>query len=103
MCAVNGFGRLKGRWRCLLNRLDTDIAVVSKFITACVLLGNICKTRKEPILQRWLEVRRVEEQYPPVQADLINQIYIVEQKLLEIVSVNFSPIPTPDSVNIQFP
>ncbi|XP_028516196.1 protein ALP1-like [Exaiptasia diaphana] len=36
------FGMLKGRWRILQKRLDSNIAFVSKIITACCVLHNFC-------------------------------------------------------------
>ena len=35
------FGLLKGRWRCLLNKLDESVEKVSSTIIACI-LHNIC-------------------------------------------------------------
>ena len=36
------FGVLKGRWRCLLKRLDNDLESVSSIIITCCVLHNIC-------------------------------------------------------------
>ena len=36
-----GFGLLKGRWRCLLKRLDNDIENVTSIIISCFILHNI--------------------------------------------------------------
>ena len=35
------FGLLKGRWRCLLERLDKDLVSVSSIIITCFLLHDI--------------------------------------------------------------
>ena len=40
-----GLGLLKGRWRCLLKRLDNDIEYVSDVILSCVVLHNITQIR----------------------------------------------------------
>ena len=37
------FGVLKGRWRCLLKRLDNDLESVSSIIITCCVLHNICQ------------------------------------------------------------
>ena len=36
------FGLLKGRWRCLLNKLDESVEKVCSTIIACCILHNIC-------------------------------------------------------------
>jgi len=35
---VNVYGRLKGRWRCLLKRLDVNVFDVPELIAACCVL-----------------------------------------------------------------
>ena len=37
------FGVLKGRWRCLLKRLDNDLESLSSIIITCCVLHNICQ------------------------------------------------------------
>ena len=43
MVVENAFGRLKGRWRILLKRLDCQIDFVSTIIAACCTLHNFCE------------------------------------------------------------
>lgn len=42
------FGLLKGRWRCLLNKLDETVEKVSSTIIACCILHNICLEVNDP-------------------------------------------------------
>ena len=37
------FGVLKGRWRCLLKRLDNDLESVSSILITCCVHHNICQ------------------------------------------------------------
>ncbi|XP_065134336.1 uncharacterized protein [Paramisgurnus dabryanus] len=53
MVVENAFGRLKGRWRCLLKRNDVDINIMPDIIVACCILHNICELRKEKFLPEW--------------------------------------------------
>ena len=39
--------RLKGRWRCLLKRLDVDIRNVPEVVAACCVLHNVCEIHGE--------------------------------------------------------
>ncbi|XP_066288575.1 uncharacterized protein [Branchiostoma lanceolatum] len=41
------FGRLKGRWRCLLKRLDVDTSSVVNIVGAACILHNVCEMRGE--------------------------------------------------------
>ena len=49
------YGRLKGRWRCLLKRLDIDVGDVSQVVTACCVLHNICEAKGELFNDDWTE------------------------------------------------
>lgn len=51
----HAYGRLKGRWRCLLKRLDIDISDVPIIVAACV-LHNICENQGEMFREEWLGV-----------------------------------------------
>ena len=55
MIVENSFGRLKGRWRCLLKRLDVKLDNVSHVVAACVVLHNICELKKDDFLEEWLQ------------------------------------------------
>ncbi|XP_061441727.1 uncharacterized protein LOC133364856 isoform X2 [Rhineura floridana] len=49
------FERLKGRWRCLLKRLDVAEKNVPLVIIACCILHNICESRNEAMQEGWEE------------------------------------------------
>lgn len=53
MVVENAFGRLKGRWRCLLKRNDIDIKLVPHVVAACCILHNVCEIQKEQFLPEW--------------------------------------------------
>ena len=44
-------GRLKGRWRCLLKRLDVNFADVPNVIAACCTLYNICEIHGDSFMK----------------------------------------------------
>ena len=48
MVVEQAFGLLKGRWRCLLNKLDESVEKVSSTIIACCTLHNICLEVNDP-------------------------------------------------------
>ena len=43
MVVENAFGRLKGRWQCLLKRLDFQFENVVTVTATCVVLHNLCE------------------------------------------------------------
>ena len=40
----HAYGRLKGRWRCLLKRNDIQVQEVPNLVASCCVLHNICDT-----------------------------------------------------------
>lgn len=54
MVVENAFGRLKGRWRCLMKRLDTNVCNVSNIVASCVVLHNICEMYGDHCHQDWV-------------------------------------------------
>ena len=54
MVVEGAFGRLKGRWRCLLKRYDGEIDFVPNVVTACCVLHNMCEVHNEYFDQAWL-------------------------------------------------
>ena len=53
MVVENAFGRLKGRWRCLLKRMDFKLINVPLVVAACVTLHNYCEVSSDACLQEW--------------------------------------------------
>ena len=49
----NAFGRLKGRWRCLLKRMDFMLENVPNVVAACVILHNICEVFGDHFQSEW--------------------------------------------------
>ena len=54
MVVENAFGRLKGRWRCLLKRMDTHICNVPNIVASCVVLHNICEMYGDHCQNEWV-------------------------------------------------
>jgi hypothetical protein len=53
----HAFGRLKGRWRCLLKRMDYHLSNVPHVVATCVVLHNVC----ESLGGRWGNENRHDE------------------------------------------
>ena len=52
----HAYGRLKGRWRCLLKRLDVSVRDVPELVAACCVLHNImCEVHSDTFNEEWLE------------------------------------------------
>nr|XP_023654070.1 protein ANTAGONIST OF LIKE HETEROCHROMATIN PROTEIN 1-like [Paramormyrops kingsleyae] len=58
--AEAAFGRLKGRWRCLLKRNDCKLELTKKMALACCVLHNICEEHGDAFL----------DELPDMHADL---------------------------------
>ena len=55
MIVENAFGCLKGRWRCLLKRNDSQVTNVISITSACVVLHNICEAYNDECLCEWVD------------------------------------------------
>ena len=53
--AENAFGRLKGRWRCLLKRNDCHISRMPTIVTVCAILHNICEVHGDEFNHEWIQ------------------------------------------------
>jgi len=56
MIVENAFGRLKGRWRCLLKHLDMQVDNAAVAVGACVVLHHICETFGDYCLEDWEQI-----------------------------------------------
>ena len=50
----HAYGRLKGRWRCLLKRLDINVADVPNVVAACCALHNLCEIHGDGFNDEWM-------------------------------------------------
>ena len=55
------FGRLKGRWRSLLKRNDTDVSFLPTLVTACCVLHNLCEVHGDSFNNDWLTEEDADE------------------------------------------
>ena len=55
MVVENAFGRLKGRWRCLLKWYDGNLEYLIPVVATCCTLHNICESHGEEFNRDWLE------------------------------------------------
>ena len=51
----HAYGRLKGRWRCLLKRLDVAVENAPTVVAACCVLHNLCETHGDSFRDTWME------------------------------------------------
>ena len=65
MVTENAFGRLKGRWRCLLKKLEVYINNAPVVVAACCILHNICEIHGDEFDHRWLEEAQAAELSQP--------------------------------------
>ena len=54
MVVENAFGRLKGRWRCLMKRFDCDLTNVPNVVLSCVVLHNMCERAGDSCEREWI-------------------------------------------------
>ena len=54
MIVENAFGRLKGRWHCLLKRIDSHVLNVPNIVASCTVLHNMCEIYGDHCSQNWI-------------------------------------------------
>ena len=64
MVVENAFGRLKGRWRCLLKRMDFKLQNVPPIVSSCVVLHNICEMYGDTCREEWIDHTPPDESVP---------------------------------------
>ena len=65
MVVENAFGRLKGRWRCLLKRMDFKLENVPHAVSACIVLHNMCELYGDNFLEEWTDHSSTGSLVPP--------------------------------------
>lgn len=50
----HAYGRLKGKWRCLLKQLDVHVKDVPELVSACCVLHKICEIHGKRFDKEWL-------------------------------------------------
>ena len=61
----NAFGQMKGRWRCLLKRMDNHVENVPHFVPACVVLHNVCEMYGDECQREWIVPPSTEQVQAP--------------------------------------
>ena len=84
MVVKNAFGRLKGRWRCLLKWLDYDLSNVNTIVASCIVLHNMCKQFGDHCLEDWIDTsnENITHQTGPSTTTLSNDVRKVLTKYL---------------------
>ena len=54
----NAYGMLKGRWRILYKKTECRMFNLKYVIMACIMLHNLCISRKDPCEPRWLDKKK---------------------------------------------
>ena len=67
MVVENAFGRLKGRWRCLLKQNEANIERMNNIVATCCVLHNICEVFQEDFDPELLQETELAEE-PRAQA-----------------------------------
>ncbi|XP_063960432.1 uncharacterized protein LOC135153069 [Lytechinus pictus] len=65
MVIEGSFGRLKGRWRCLLKRNDSALENVTNIVGACCTLHNLCQMQSDEPDDEWLDVAHELREFQP--------------------------------------
>ncbi|XP_073699849.1 uncharacterized protein [Garra rufa] len=86
------FGRLKGRWRCLLKRNDCDLDLAREMVVACCILHNLCEQHNEVCRPEWMASDSPQYQQPstplPERERFIPEADVVRACLLRHFSHN---------------
>ncbi|XP_072033585.1 uncharacterized protein [Amphiura filiformis] len=99
------YGRLKGRWRCLLTRHDSSTEFVPTVITACCILHNICEIHKNKIKRSWLkeiedELRAQRMQQQEVNGENVPGVDVASAEAIRAALTRHFALTFPDQLAI---
>ena len=63
MVVENAYGRLKGRWRCLMKRMDFKLENIAAIVAACIVLHNLCEKFGDNFREEWVSHDPVPRSY----------------------------------------
>ena len=84
MVVENAFGRLKGRWRCLMKRNDIELTTLTNVVAACCILHNLCEMQQDSFWPEWntaLEETLLQPHPVTVEAERLNTAQLIRSTM----------------------